>query len=139
MIRVRIGVKEADAYGQDGRSDCMIYGFGLYSGISIDELTTSSPSTYSMKKSPGDSPHPFHSFLRRLRAGGRSNMYGAVPYLMRRFDLDRDTAFRVICDWVDAQDAAELVGAAGRALPTRLPERTPPSSRVSRKRGRATS
>ncbi len=92
-----------------------------------------------MKKSPGHPPNRFHAFLRRLRAGGRSNMYGAVPYLMRRFALDRDTAFRVICDWVDAQDAAELVGAAGRALSTRLPERTAPASRVSRKQGRATS
>ena len=66
-------------------------------------------------------------------------MYGALPYLMRRFDLDRDTAFRVICDWVDAQDAAELVAAAGPVLPARLPERTLPASRVSRKRGRARS
>ena len=90
-----------------------------------------------MKKSPGHSLPRFHSFLRRLRAGGRSNMYGAVPYLMRRFDLDRDTAFRVICDWVDAQDAAELVGAAGQVLPARLPERTPPPSTASRKRSRA--
>jgi hypothetical protein len=66
-------------------------------------------------------------------------MYGAVPYLMRRFDLDRDTAFRVICDWVDAQDAAELVGSAGRVLSVRLPERTPPARRVSRKRSEARS
>jgi hypothetical protein len=66
-------------------------------------------------------------------------MYGAVPYLMRRFDLDRDTAFRVICDWVDVQDAAELIGAAGRTLPARLPERTPPASTVKRKRSRARS
>ena len=66
-------------------------------------------------------------------------MYGAVPYLMRRFDLDRDTAFRVICDWVDAQDAADLVESVSQVLPARLPERTPPSSKVSRKRSRATS
>jgi hypothetical protein len=92
-----------------------------------------------MKDSRGDAFQRFHSFLRRLRAGGRSNMYGAVPYLMRRFDLDRDTAFRVICDWVDAQDAAELVGAAGNVPPARLPERTPPSARVSRKRSHARS
>jgi hypothetical protein len=92
-----------------------------------------------MKKSPGTPLHRFHSFLRRLQAGGRSNMYGAVPYLMRRFDLDRDTAFRVICDWVDAQDAAELVGSAGRVLSVRLPERTPPARRVSRKRSEARS
>jgi hypothetical protein len=139
MSRVWGGVKEVDAAGQYGRSNCTKPSFGLYSEVCNDQLTTFSPSTYSMKKSPGSSLHRFHSFLRRLRAGGRSNMYGAVPYLMRRFDLDRDTAFRVICDWVDAQDAAELVGAAGRVLPARLPERTPPASRDSRKRSRATS
>jgi hypothetical protein len=45
------------------------------------------------------------SFLRRLRAAGRSNMYGAIPYLMRTFALDRETAFRVVCEWEDAQAA----------------------------------
>jgi hypothetical protein len=89
-----------------------------------------------MSKSPGDRVQRFHSFLRRLRAGGRSNMYGAVPYLMRRFDLDRDTAFRVVCDWVDAQDAAELVGAVTRESAPRLPRRTAPVGDVTRKRSR---
>jgi hypothetical protein len=79
------------------------------------------------------------SFLRRLRAGGRSNMYGAIPYIMRRFDLDRDAAFRIVCDWVDAQDAAELAVAAGTPASARLPERTPPASRAARKRSRARS
>jgi hypothetical protein len=46
------------------------------------------------------------AFLRRLRAGGRSNMYGAVPYLMNAFGIDRDHAFRVICEWLDLEDAA---------------------------------
>ena len=78
----------------------------------------------------------FHNFLRRLRAGGRSNMYGAVPYLMRRFDLDRETAFRVVCDWVDAQDAAELVGAVTGVTVPRPPERTPAAAGASRKRSR---
>lgn len=90
-----------------------------------------------MKKSQGDRVQRFHSFLRRLRAGGRSNMYGAVPYLMRRFDLDRETAFRVVCDWVDAQDAAELVGVVSRECTPRLPERTPPPRSTPRKRTRA--
>jgi hypothetical protein len=89
-----------------------------------------------MKKSPGDRVQRFHNFLRRLRAGGRSNMYGAVPYLMRRFDLDRDAAFRVVCDWVDAQDAAELVGAVTGATLSRPPERTPAAAGASRKRSR---
>ena len=92
-----------------------------------------------MKKSPGSRLERFHSFLRRLRAGGRSNMYGAVPYLMQRFDLDRDTAFRVVCEWVDAQDAAELVGAVTTESPARLPERTDQPGRPVRKRSRTSS
>ena len=99
-------------------------------------LNTIKPSIYHMKNSPGDRVQRFHSFLRRLRAGGRSNMYGAVPYLMRRFDLDRDTAFRVVCDWVDAQDAAELVGAVTGAPESRPRERTTTTASPSRKRSR---
>ena len=53
----------------------------------------------------GPRPNRFHSFLRRLSAGGRSNMYGAIPYLMQAFSLDRDTAFRIVCEWVDQQQA----------------------------------
>jgi hypothetical protein len=87
-----------------------------------------------MTKRPGDALSRCHAFLRRLRAGGRSNMYGAIPYLMRHFALDRDAAFRVICDWVDAQDAAELISAARQTARSRLPERTDPARKVSRKR-----
>jgi hypothetical protein len=32
-------------------------------------------------------------------------MYGAIPYLMRTFALDREAAFRVVCEWEDAQAA----------------------------------
>ncbi len=53
----------------------------------------------------------FFPFLKRLRAAGRSNMYGAIPYLMRAFALDREAAFRVVCEWEDAQ-AAECSEAA---------------------------
>ncbi|HZW07824.1 MAG TPA: hypothetical protein VFF65_11940 [Phycisphaerales bacterium] len=59
----------------------------------------------------------YDAFLRRLRAGGRSNMYGAIPYLMARFELDREAAFRVVCDWVDRQ-AAEA--AADPGTPARV-------------------
>jgi len=73
----------------------------------------------------------FHAFLRRLRATGRSNMYGAVPYLMRAFSLDRDTAFRVVCDWLDAQESAP---ATAQSPPERLPRRTGPARRSGRKK-----
>lgn len=32
-------------------------------------------------------------------------MYGAIPYLMRAFELDRDRAFRILCEWMDEQEA----------------------------------
>jgi hypothetical protein len=50
----------------------------------------------------------FDRYLRQLKAGGRTNMYGAVPYLMKAFGLDRHTAFIVVCEWLDRQ--AELSG-----------------------------
>jgi hypothetical protein len=54
----------------------------------------------------------FFPFLKRLKASGRSNMYGAIPYLMRAFALDREAAFRVVCEWEDAR-AAEHAETAG--------------------------
>jgi hypothetical protein len=30
-------------------------------------------------------------------------MYGAIPYLMDAFELDRAEAFRIVCEWVDQQ------------------------------------
>ena len=44
-------------------------------------------------------------FLRAMRAEGRTNMYGAVPYLMRTFGIDRSSAFSVVCEWIDEQSA----------------------------------
>ncbi len=58
-----------------------------------------------MSKGEHERSHKFFAFLRRLRANGRTNMYGAVPYLMRAFGLDRERAFRIVCDWVDQQEA----------------------------------
>ncbi len=56
-----------------------------------------------MKKSSADRRSRYFAFLRRMRAGGRSNMYGAIPYLMRAFALDRESAFHIVCQWVDQQ------------------------------------
>ena len=33
-------------------------------------------------------------------------MYGAVPYLMKAFGLDRTTAFGIVCEWLDRQAQA---------------------------------
>jgi hypothetical protein len=34
-------------------------------------------------------------------------MYGAIPYLMHAFSLDREAAFRVVCEWVDLEAATD--------------------------------
>jgi hypothetical protein len=49
----------------------------------------------------------YFRFLRRLKADGRTNMYGAVPYLMSRFGLSREHAFGVVCEWLDQQAATD--------------------------------
>jgi hypothetical protein len=36
-------------------------------------------------------------------------MYGAIPYLMKTFNLDRDSAFAIVCQWVDQQHQIEPV------------------------------
>jgi hypothetical protein len=59
----------------------------------------------------------FDRYLRQLKSGGRTNMYGAVPYLMKAFDLDRTAAFGVICEWLDRHnDATEVQPGKGRKL-----------------------
>jgi hypothetical protein len=70
-----------------------------------------------MKKGSGEPHARYFSFLRRLRAGGRSNMYGAIPYLVARFGIDRETAFRVVCEWIDRQAVEDA------ALPVAVPLR----------------
>lgn len=40
-------------------------------------------------------------------------MYGAIPYLMRTFTVDRETAFRIVCEWVDQQQAEPPPGSDG--------------------------
>jgi hypothetical protein len=35
-------------------------------------------------------------------------MYGAIPYLMEAFALDRLEAFHIVCDWVDQQSGLEV-------------------------------
>jgi hypothetical protein len=72
-----------------------------------------------MTKRTAERPNRYHVFLRRLHAGGRTNMYGAIPYLAAAFGCDRAEAFRIVCEWIDLQDAAAL--AADSAAPRPKP------------------
>lgn len=87
-----------------------------------------------MSSTASDRSNPCFKFLRRLQAGGRSNMYGAIPYLTAEFGCSRDEAFRIVCDWLDQQ-------AALQSVPAEVIESKPAAARsaASRKtsRGRA--
>jgi hypothetical protein len=43
---------------------------------------------------------PEFDYLNRLRESGTTNMFGAVPYLMDEFDIERDEAREVLLDWM---------------------------------------
>ena len=63
-----------------------------------------------MKARPTDPRDRHFRFLSRLSAGGRSNMYGAIPYLAAAFNLDREVAFRLVCDWLDRRAQTPAAG-----------------------------
>ena len=72
-------------------------------------------------KRPAERPNRYFSFLRRLRADGRSNMYGAIPYLAAAFGLDRGEAFRIVCEWVDAHEPDAVGAQPGATGPASQP------------------
>lgn len=52
-------------------------------------------------------------YLEKLRRSGETNMYGATPYLMEKFDLTQHEAKNILTDWmrnynpVDYEDLSE--------------------------------
>jgi hypothetical protein len=65
-----------------------------------------------------EKPNRYFTFLRALRADGRTNMYGAIPYLASAFGCTREEAFRIVCEWIDSQDAAPAAATPARATST---------------------
>ena len=41
-------------------------------------------------------------FLENLRESGVTNMFGAVPYLMDEFVLDKDEALNILSKWMES-------------------------------------
>ena len=79
-----------------------------------------------MGRRGADPETQYFRYLNRLRTAGRTNMYGAVPYLMRTFGLERAAAFDVVCRWVDAFEVRRAEAPAdGKAeISGPLPPRT---------------
>jgi hypothetical protein len=96
-------VKESVTAARGRPGDCDQRWFGVYSVTGNPERKWFMTKRLVHKKRPRERANRFHTYLRRLRAGGRSNMYGAIPYLMQSFELDRESAFRIVCEWVDQQ------------------------------------
>ena len=47
------------------------------------------------------------NFLEELRRSGVTNMYGAAPYLVERFDVDKYEARKILADWMNNYDPAD--------------------------------
>lgn len=44
----------------------------------------------------------YFDFLDDLRESGATNMFGAVPYLMEEFILDKDEALNILSKWMES-------------------------------------
>lgn len=42
----------------------------------------------------------YFEYLDQLRESGVTNMFGATPYLIEEFGVDRPTARRILAEWV---------------------------------------
>lgn len=48
-----------------------------------------------------DKEPDYISYLDELRDSGVTNMYGAVPFLQRKFMLDKEEAKRLLREWME--------------------------------------
>ena len=44
----------------------------------------------------------YFDYLEALRESGATNMFGAGPYLMREFGVDRKESHRILSAWMDS-------------------------------------
>lgn len=49
-------------------------------------------------------------YLENLRKSGVTNMFGATPYLMEEFDLDKKEASKILSDWMHNYDPDDYDG-----------------------------
>ena len=42
----------------------------------------------------------YQIYLENLRKSGVTNMFGATPYLMEEFNLDKKEAIKILSDWM---------------------------------------
>lgn len=54
------------------------------------------------QRNEDDMTQEHKQFLDELRESGETNMYGARPYLMEEFDLDKEEAGKILHEWMDS-------------------------------------
>ncbi len=52
----------------------------------------------------------FFCYLDDLRLSGETNMFGAAPYLVREFGIDKRTAREILSDWMQSFSQRQLEG-----------------------------
>lgn len=47
----------------------------------------------------------YFDYLEALRESGKTNMFGATPYLMIEFGLDEKEAIKILIEWVEKKES----------------------------------
>lgn len=51
----------------------------------------------------------YYEFLEALRKSNAINMFGATPYLMEKFSLNREEAGTILSEWMENYDELENI------------------------------
>jgi hypothetical protein len=53
-----------------------------------------------MKRNTTEKEKKIFKYLNDLRESGKTNMFGAAPYLVRKFKMERDNAIKYLKSWM---------------------------------------
>lgn len=52
----------------------------------------------------------YHIFLEKLRRSGQTNMFGAIPYIVKEFGCTYDEASDILCNWMATYKQSDYEG-----------------------------
>lgn len=56
-------------------------------------------------KASDEQTQKYYDFLEKLRQSGKTNMFGARPFLARKFGLDEEESRKILSAWMGAHKA----------------------------------
>ena len=59
----------------------------------------------------------YFDYLDKLRASGKTNMFGAAPFLQANFGLGKREAINILMEWMDTYDRRELARLQEKVTP----------------------